>query len=298
MANASAPISTCLGGSVTHSDDVPITVKVYSDSDQPPTAEVFTNTGQSWTVPITYDSSGVGTGSVMWPGVADEIDYGAQTPYYAISAECEGFKTRTRTGICPSSVPDGGEELDLVPLRKISPPTAAAYELSPCGGGDTPASTEVTTYVVDADHNPIAGRTVEFWTDNATFASDGSARSTTTALTDSNGMAQVNVYATYTPNGANAAVMATCVLNAPLPRGIAYDAAAEACDWAPLQQNQMDSYIIIDSYQPGITLTPTNTTMTQCQILPITATLTDGGGGIANVPITFRRPHASLHDYR
>ncbi len=276
MANISIPASSVPSETAFDTENIPITVKVYSETStgQPASVNVYTNTGQRWTVSISgYDGNGVGTGSVTWQNVSDAIPY-------VISAESPGFKTRTFTDVDPDYA-TGGFELDLVPLRKIYPLTAGAYELNPCGGSP-PASTTETTRVVDANHNPIAGQPVRFWTDYGTFAS-GSSLTQTTVYTDTTGTAQVNVYAVYKTAGTNAWVMATSDQNAPWPQSY-YDLSAERRDWV------CDSVgcITVDAYSPVLSVSPTTTTMTQCQAdLPVTATVTACDGGVSNAPVTF-----------
>ena len=240
------------------------------------------------------DGNGVGTDSFVWEGVPRQVDtdgdtYGDKWLFYAVSAQCEGFKTRTDTYRMPDM---NTAKLYLVPLRKIYPVETTSYHLDPC---TNPMAT-LTTWVKDSDHNPVhETNRVKFWTDYATFASDGSEQHTIVVDTDVNGRAQATIYAGY-PNGRidYCHVMATDDLNTPLPDTYNPYTLAPIYDWEPMAHEggtiYGQWYLDIAAYEPTFTVTPPDSppiSMKQCEDLLITATLEACGSGIVGQQVTF-----------
>lgn len=282
-------------GSVTNTGDIPISVTVYGAANQNYNVKVTTNTGVSWTPTVTCNSSGVGTFTSTWEDVASELDtdgdtYGDTWPNYSVSAQLEDFKTRTASSLTPGS---STVSLYLVPLRKIYPASAGSYHLTACPGNN---STAISTVVRDADHQPIANQTVKFWTDRATFASDGSEQHVTTATTNSSGVAQTTLYAGYPSGDQSANVMVTDDLNTPLPNNY-WDPYIDGkpYDWEALGNENGDpygqNYISIARYQPTLTVTPANDPaikIKRCEDLTVTANVQACGSGAAGAQIRFQ----------
>jgi len=288
---------------VTATGDVPISVTVYGTPSQAVKLRVATNTGVSWSPSLTLDQYGVGTYSTTWAGVPSELDTDGDTigdkyPNYTVSAQCEGFKTRTATYVVPGA---SSVDLYLVPLRKVYPIQTTSYHLDPCSS----PSAALSVAVKDADHNPIvynglnppSGSTVRFWTDTGTFASDGSTLHTIDVHTDSAGVASVPIYAGYPSSSVEFChVMATDDLNVPMPdAGDPYGDLERQRDWVWLASDDGTiygkTYLDIGAYNPTLTVTPASSpapTMKHCDSLLVTVTVVGcGSSPVANSPVTF-----------
>jgi len=168
-------------------------VKLYDMPDASATVRLYSTCGGLRTLTISRGADGSGSASFSWTDVPKKVritDSGAGSwydyPQYIISAECDGFKTRTYTQV----VPDTPRNLYLTRLRKIYLTTDNAT-IDSCPG---PAnSTVVTAAVRDADHNLVAAPlTVRFRTDKGSFAT-GSVQHTADVLT-STGVATATLY--------------------------------------------------------------------------------------------------------
>jgi hypothetical protein len=82
---------------------------------------------------------------------------------YLVSAQSDGFKTRTHTDVEPGHP----LRINLVPLRKIYFSSSAA-SVSPCPGG---TAAGLTIQVRDSGHNLIQSGKLRLWTDAGSFAS-------------------------------------------------------------------------------------------------------------------------------
>lgn len=219
--------------------------------------KVYCSNGRMTTLTVTRQLDGTGSEDYTFTNlpkdvvVTEHYEWGDIPnyicPQYIISAQCDGFKTRTYTSIAPGNPNATERNVYVVPLRKIYL-QADTYSITPCVNGDDDANIQAT--VRDSNHDPISGQTVRFWTDIGTFLA-GSAVPVheTTAVTNQNGIAAVTLYAIPEEWGF-ATVWATDDLTTPVPDQMAGD--PYDFDWICL-----DSQIQINAPDPNWTLTLT-----------------------------------------
>lgn len=173
------------------------TVKLYDMPAETATVRLYSTCGRTETLTVTRGTDGSGTASFTWNNIAKTVlvndPYWGQSydyPQYIISAQCDGFKTRTYNGITPDT-PATARDLYLVPLRKIYVTTDNTY-LDSCPGGTT--STLITATVRDAGHNLVTTPlTIRFRTNKGSFAS-GTIQHETSVVTTT-GIATATLYA-------------------------------------------------------------------------------------------------------
>lgn len=157
-------------------------VKVY---DLPPattpSVTVYCSNGERKTVTLTRDGN-VGTGSYEFTDVPKTVNT-TETPSYIVSAQCEGYKTRTYTQVSP---PDTTRNFYLVPLRKIYVTTEDPTVLDSCSGGTYPTSATITAKVRDAGHTLLPNVAVHFRTDKGSFLETGSPQHDYTVSAENN----------------------------------------------------------------------------------------------------------------
>jgi len=185
----------------TATDNIGCDIKVYDLAPgDPPVVTVYCSNGECRLATLSVNGT-TGTGNCAFADLTSMYDY--STPVkYIVSAQCEGYKTRTITDVVPGSTVG----FYLVPLRKTYV-TADDYSLSPCSGSGYPTSTTIRANVVDGRHIAMPNVAVRFKTDKGSFDSNSTLHATT-ATTDENGNVTVPFYAVPSESG-SATIKAT-----------------------------------------------------------------------------------------
>ena len=165
---------------VTDTGTISGTVKLYDMPGSTATVRLYSTCGRSETLAINRGQDNSGSAQFAWDNLPKEINYWEQPPYI-LSAECDGYKTRTYTNV----VPDTPRNLYLPRLRKIYVMTDNTT-IDACSG-----STLITATVVDADRNPLEDITVRFRTNKGSF-SDSSVVHNYTPANATNAQGQVS----------------------------------------------------------------------------------------------------------
>jgi len=193
--------------SITSTGDVFGIVRLYDMPDTAANVTVFGPHSASIRLPIrkgqhvTVNSAGtaqysqfsdseIGSGEYRWTGVPkiDSSGTGLTYPTYLVSAQCPGYKTRTRTQVHPDSACD----FYLTPLRKIYV-TTEDPDIHDCADGLN--TTSITATVRDAARQPVEGVTVRFKTDKGSFSASSTVRSCAAPnATNAQGQTTVTLY--------------------------------------------------------------------------------------------------------
>ncbi len=204
------------------------TVTVYDMTTDSCAVSVYSTCGIPLTLAITSGGNGIGTASYSWSNV-QEYDQNSNTLYYIVSAECNGYKTRTYTGVTPGNT----RNIYLTPLRKLYLSTQEnGTTIGPCNT----ASLGISATVVDGNRAGIAypnpGGTIRFYTSAGSF-NPTTLQQTISVNTDAYGDAIATLY------GVNWAGNATVAATADLTTPTYTDSAAQTddpyrCDWQTL----------------------------------------------------------------
>lgn len=263
------------------------TVKLYDMPDATATVHLYSTCGKIETLTITRQSDYSGSATFSWDEIPQDVTVGGVVthPQYIVSAECDGFKTRTYTRVAPGT-PATTRNLYLVPLRKLYV-TTNGYYINPCSDG-SPTSTVITATVVDGNYQPVPGVVVRFRTDKGSFLNNAVVHSTLGCLTNSQGQGTATLYGVASEWG-EAKIEATDD-SAPLlgddPNGDLYH-----YDWLQLH-DQYCTPTTVTITRPSVAIEPftvSHARIDKCGDIEsvIQATVAACGAGMDGVPVTF-----------
>ncbi|MEN6358169.1 MAG: PQQ-binding-like beta-propeller repeat protein [Armatimonadota bacterium] len=273
--SSDSPVSSYAMSAITDAGTGTISgnVKLYDMPESQAIVTVYCSDGQIQKLAITRQSDNSGSNSYSFT-VTKYSEY----PKYMVSAECDGYKTRTYTNI----EPDTTRNLYLTKLRKIYL-RANSTSIVGCSG-----TTNVTATVVDSGHNPVAGVQVRFRTDKGSFSDSSVIHESPSAATDSSGQVTVPFYSVASEYG-DATVEATDD-SAPLTGDVLTDDTYKY-DWEQVSnQYGQPIYITINQPSASLELTADPTAISPCggDMSEITATLKAcGDNGLDGIDVRF-----------
>ena len=183
-ANSVQDMEYAWSGEYSGSGTVSGTITLYDMAAESADVTLYSTCGRMQTITVQRGTGNVGTASYSWTGVPT-IDPNWYTAYYLISAKCDGYKTRTYTGVTPGTA----KNLYLTPLRKITLRTQNDRYYIDCSSGPL----NVIAKVRDDNGAAISGHTVRFRTTAGSF-NETTLQQTATATTNSSGEATVTLY--------------------------------------------------------------------------------------------------------
>lgn len=183
-ANSVQDMEYAWSGEYSGSGTVSGTITLYDMATESADVTLYSTCGRMQTITVQRGIGNVGTASYSWTGVPT-IDPNWYTAYYLISAKCDGYKTRTYTGVTPGTA----KNLYLTPLRKITLRTQNDRYYIDCSSGPL----NIIARVRDDNGAAISGHTVRFRTTAGSF-NETTLQQTATATTNSSGEATVTLY--------------------------------------------------------------------------------------------------------
>ena len=276
-------------------------VKLYDMPNSQATVTVYCSCGRMETVQISRQTNGTGSATYTFTDVPKQVSVtgglfpGTQYPQYIVTARCDGYKVRTYTRV----VPDTPRNVYMVRLRKIYVRTDRTEIPS---DGTFPAT--ITATVVDADHNPVSGLTINFRTSAGEFPSSSAGsldKYTSPVPTNSQGQATALLYGVPSDWENSHIVVEATDDSANTPPQSGDDNPTDDpynYDWVRLHDQYGTPIDVMEIGTPAVSLAltpdPVEGSMSDSEET-VTATLTVNGAAKGSEPVTF---HTSVGTFQ